>query len=135
MSSTDRETRFQRVSLGLGLRNGLLIGLALALGTWALHVVSLTPTHVRLLYPPLILGGLALLALGGLAGWLAAWSASTLAGGLIWTGVAVLMSIVISHVPYDGHNLTVWLADRRFWTAGCVSVGWTPRRGDCCPRA
>jgi hypothetical protein len=113
--STSQATGPQRGMLGLGLRNGLLIGLALALGTWAPQVVSLFTIPVRLLYPPLILGGLAVLFLGGLGGWLSAWLDNSLGGALVWVGVAVLMSLVINHLPYTGTNLTVWLADRRFW--------------------
>jgi hypothetical protein len=114
-SSPNQEAPSRRTKLGLGLRNGMLMGLALALGTWGLQVITLAPVPVRLLYPPLILGGLALLFLGGLAGWLTAWFGSTLAGLLIWAVSAVLMALVISHMPYDGYNLTVWLADRRSW--------------------
>lgn len=115
MLSSDQQARERRLSLGLGLRSGLLIGLALALGAWGLQVITLSTAHVRLLYPPLICGVLLLLLLGGLGGGLTAWLGNTLAGGLIWGGVAVLMSLVIAHVPYEGHNLMVWLADRRFW--------------------
>lgn len=115
ISSPNQEARSRRTKLGLGLRNGLLIGLALALGTWGLQAFSPSLVHVRFLYPPLILGGLALLVLGALGGVLTAWFGSSLAGLLIWTVVAVLMTLVISHVPYEGYNLTVWLADRRSW--------------------
>jgi hypothetical protein len=105
----------RRLSLRLGLRNGLLIGLALALGAWAPDAVLLSISHVRLLYPSLLLGCLALLLLGGLGGWLAAWFSRSFVGGLIWLVVAGLMTLAIGHLPYEGRSLTVWLADRRSW--------------------
>ena len=115
MLSFDQEIQLQRLSLKLGLRNGLLTGLALALGTWTPHVMGLRSTHLRLLYPPLILGTLALLLLGALGGWLAARYRNALAGGLVWGATAILMTMVIGHVPFEGQNLTVWVADRRSW--------------------
>jgi hypothetical protein len=111
----DHDVQTRRLSLRLGLQNGLLIGLALALGVWAPDAISLSTSHVRLLYPSLLLGCLAVLLLGGLAGWLAAWLGRAFASGLIWLLVASLMAWTIGHLPYEGRNLTVWLADRRFW--------------------
>jgi hypothetical protein len=93
----------------------LLIGLALALGAWAPDAILLSTSHVRLVYPSLFLGCLVLLLLGGLGGWLVAWSGSAFAGGLIWLLVAGLMTLVIGHLPYEGCSLTVWLTDRRSW--------------------
>jgi hypothetical protein len=115
MLPSGEKTGSRRLLLGLGLRNGLLIGLALALGALGPHALVLREVPVRLVYPPLILGGLLLLLLGGLGGGLAAWFGHTLASGLTWVGVAILMAMAISHIPYEITNLTAWLADRRFW--------------------
>lgn len=115
MLPLDHDIQTRRLSLRLGLRNGLLIGLALALGVWAPDAISLSTSHLRLLYPSLLLGCLGLLLLGGLGGWLAAWLGNAFAGGVIWTLVAGLMTWTIGHLPYEGRTLTVWLAGRRFW--------------------
>ena len=115
MFPPDHDVQTRRLSLRLGLRNGLLIGLALALGAWTPDAILLSTSHLRLLYPSLLLGCLALLLLGGLAGWLATWFGSAFAGGLIWLLGAGLMTWTIGHLPYEGCSLTVWLADRRFW--------------------
>jgi hypothetical protein len=125
MLASDQETRLRRLSLRLGLRNGLLIGLALALGAWAPQAIALRTTHLRLLYPPLILGSLALMLLGGIGGWLAARFGNAFAGGLVWGAMAVLMSLVIGHLPFEGQSLTVWLADRRFWGLPVYPFGET----------
>ncbi len=124
-ASLEREAQLQRLSLRLGLRSGLLTGLALALGTWTPHIMALRATHLRLIYPPLIIGSLALLLLGGLGGWLAARFRNALAGGLAWAVVGVFMALVIGHVPFDGQNLVVWIADRRFWGLSVYPFGDT----------
>jgi hypothetical protein len=111
----DHDIQIRRLSLRLGLRNGLLIGLALALGAWAPDAILLSTCHVRLLYPTLLLGCLGLLLLGGLGGWVVAWLGKAFAGGVVWAMVAWLMTWTIGHLPYEGHSLIVWLADRRSW--------------------
>jgi hypothetical protein len=115
MLGPDHDAQLQRLSRRLGLRNGLVIGLALALGTWAPDAIALSSAQAQFVYPPRLLGLLTLLLLGGLGGWLAAWPANAFLGGLIWAIVAVLTTWTIGHLPYEGRNLTVWLADRRFW--------------------
>jgi hypothetical protein len=115
MSSPDENVQERRLRARLGLLNGLLIGLALALGVWALDAIFLLTGPVRLSSTSLLLGGLALVILGALGGWLAARVARAWFSGLVWIAVAVCMVWVIGHVPYEGRNLMVWLADRRAW--------------------
>ena len=115
MIPADHDAQLRRISLRLGLRNGLLIGLALALGAWAPSAIALGLTRTYQLYPALFLGFLSLLLLGGLGGWLAAWWGSAFGGGLVWFLAGGLMIWLIGHLPYEGQTLAVWLADRRFW--------------------
>jgi hypothetical protein len=115
METTEQDIQERRLSLKLGLLNGLFLGLGLALGVWTSDAISLALSHVRLVYPSMLLGVLALVLLGGLAGWLSAWVVRAWAAGLIWLGAAVLMVRVIGLVPYEGRTLIVWLADRRAW--------------------
>jgi hypothetical protein len=115
MTDTDDGVRERRLFLRLGLLNGLLIGLALALGVWALDAIFLVTGPVRLGSTNLILGTLALVIVGGLGGWLTAWVGRGWASGLIWLVIAWLMVTVIGHVPYEGRSLFVWVADRRSW--------------------
>lgn len=100
---------------GLGLRNGLLIGLALALGAWIPHALALIRYPVPGRLPGILLGSLALLILGGLGGWLATLLDSALVSCLIWIMVGLAMIWVVGHVPYELQSLIAWLADRRFW--------------------
>jgi hypothetical protein len=115
MVATEQEVESRRLALRLGLLNGCLIGLSLALGVWALDAIFLITAPVRLGGPSLILGTLALVILGGLSGWLAAWVSRSWASGLVWLVTAWLMVLAIGHVPYEGRNLLVWVADRRSW--------------------
>ncbi len=113
--ATDREIELRRLGLKLGLQNGLLVGLALALGAWAPDAILLSTSHVRLVYPSLILGLVSLLLLGGLFGWVTAWVGRTWAGALVWLLGAGLMMLVLGHLPYEGRTWVQWLADRRSW--------------------
>ncbi len=115
MEAAEQDIQARRLSLRLGLWNGSLLGLGLALGVWILDAVFLGLSHVRMVYPSMLLGVLAVVLLGGLAGWLAAWAVRGWASALIWLGAGVLMVRVIGLVPYQGRSLTVWLADRRAW--------------------
>ncbi len=115
MEGVEQDVQARRQGLKLGLLNGLVIGLALALGVWASDAISLGLSHVRMVYPSMLLGILSLAVLGGVAGWLAAWAARAWVGALVWLGAAMLMVRVIGLVPYQGRSLTVWLADSRSW--------------------
>jgi hypothetical protein len=115
MFSMEQEVESRHLSLRLGLLNGCLIGLSLALGVWALDALFLVTAPVRLGGLSLLLGTLALVVLGGLGGWLAAWVGRGWASGLIWLVTAWLMVLAIGHVPYEGRSLLVWVADRRSW--------------------
>lgn len=115
MFDRDEDARERRLRTRLGLLNGLLIGLALALGVWTLDAIFLVMAPVRLGGPSLLLGAVALAFLGGLGGWLAAWTGRSWAGGLTWLVTGWLMVLVIGHVPYEGRTLLVWVADRRSW--------------------
>ena len=115
MSDPQEDVEERRLRIRLGLVNGLLIGLSLALGVWALDAIFSITAPVRLSNGSLVLGGLALVILGGLGGWLAAQVHRAWFGGLAWIAAAICMIWVIGHVPYEGRNLMVWLADRRAW--------------------
>jgi hypothetical protein len=115
MFDPEENVQERRLRTRLGLLNGLFIGLALALGVWALDAIFLITGPVRLSSTSLLLGGLALVILGGLGGWLAARVDRAWFSGLVWIAAAVCMVWVIGHVPYEGRNLMVWLADRRAW--------------------
>lgn len=115
MAEAELDIEPRRLTLRLGLLNGCLIGLSLALGVWALDVLFSLTAPVRLGSLSAVLGIVALVILGGLGGWLSAWLDRAWATGAIWLATAWLMVLVIGHVPYEGRSLFVWVADRRSW--------------------
>ncbi len=99
----------------LGVLNGVLIGLALALGTWGLEALSLIRLPVPLANGSLILGTLMLTMLCGLTGWLTSrrdWAWLTV---ILWTIMGVIASLLIGYQPSIGRTMAVWLVDLRFW--------------------
>jgi hypothetical protein len=99
----------------LGLLNGLLFGLALALGAYLPEVLTLGRSPVQLVMPVAVLGGGLVVGIAALAGWIGARYTAAFAAPVAWIIAAALIIIVIGHVPYEGRSLVVWLADRRFW--------------------
>jgi hypothetical protein len=104
----------RQIYLRLGFYNGLLIGLALAAGAWGLDVFYLGATPFQWFYPTLALGCIALMAIGGLGGWLASGTSRMLVSALIWLATAGVMMWVMTHLPYESRTLIVWLSDSRF---------------------
>jgi hypothetical protein len=99
----------------LGLLNGLLISLGLALGVWGWEAVNLLEAPVVLRYPSLVIAALLLVAGFGLTGWLTGRMEKTWPVLVVWLITAVLATYLIAYQPTFGRTLTVWLADRRFW--------------------
>ncbi|MCB9443962.1 MAG: hypothetical protein H6669_06975 [Ardenticatenaceae bacterium] len=99
----------------LGFLNGLLIGLALALGIWGLEAINLLDVPVLLRFPSLVFAALVLVAGFSLTGWLTGRVEKMGVVLLGWLVTAVLASFLIAYQPTLGRTLTVWLADRRFW--------------------
>lgn len=99
----------------LGFLNGLLVGLALALGIWGLEALNLLDVPVVLRYPSLIFAALVVIAGFSLTGWLTGHLEKVWIVLLGWLVTAVLATYLIAYQPTFGRTLTVWLADRRFW--------------------
>lgn len=99
----------------LGLLNGLLIGLALGLGAWALEMVRVARLPLPLAVPTLLFGMLLMTLLGGLVGWLSARIANTVVTVLLWLGAGLVAQFLLGYAPFFGRSLVVWLADPRFW--------------------
>lgn len=99
----------------LGALSGLLTGLALAVGVWLPEALALGPTHTRLVFPLMVLGALGVCALTTLAGWLVARGGSGAAAALGWGTAALLVVLLLGHLPYDGRTLLIWIIDPRFW--------------------
>ena len=111
----DLEAHEQPAYRRLGKFNGFLIGLALALGAWVAAAISLARLPIYNQYLSLVLGGLLLIIVCTITGWLTSrWARSGLTI-LLWCIAATLATLVISYQPSFGRNLVAWLIDNRFW--------------------
>ena len=99
----------------LGLINGFLFGLALALGAYLPEVVTLGQRPVEMVTPVAITGAVLVMAVATTAGWLGARFSAAYAAPLAWIVAAGLIMVIAGHMPYEGRSGLIWLADRRFW--------------------
>lgn len=113
-SRSDQETDVQGAFPKLGLINGLLIGLALALGVWGLQVVNLAGVPVPLQYPSILVGTLFLAAICAVTGWITGRFEQIIIVFLLWLVAGMLATLLIAYQPTIGRTLTVWVADSRF---------------------
>ncbi|MEZ4594063.1 MAG: hypothetical protein R3D55_23420 [Chloroflexota bacterium] len=98
----------------LGLVQGLLIGLAIALGFWLPKLVVWGSLPVWFPYGGVIVSSIAVLLLGGVTGWLTSYISRPLLVVPVWLGTAVLICLSLGILPPIGQNWAVWLADDRF---------------------
>jgi hypothetical protein len=113
--SAARERAAARTLEWLGLANGLLFGLALALGAYLPEALALGESPVQLVWPVAGLGAGLVVATATLAGWLGGRLQAGYAAPLAWVIAAMAIILIVGHIPYEGRTLVVWLADGRFW--------------------
>lgn len=113
MASSDAVNESQ--ARNLGSLNGLLIGLALALGVWGWETVKLAEVPIPLQYPSLVFAPVMLIIVYSLTGKITGRLEKTGLVMLVWLVTAVLSTFLIAYQPTLGRTLTVWVADRRFW--------------------
>ncbi|MBE2223763.1 MAG: hypothetical protein IAF02_19645 [Anaerolineae bacterium] len=117
LASLDQEIQEDdpRVIGRLGLLNGVLTGLAAAIGLWGIQVISLQPLPLTQKYNSIILAGGLIMLLCGLMGWVSARLRKTAVTIILWVITAFLITFIASYQPYQIRTLTAWLADTRFW--------------------
>jgi hypothetical protein len=99
----------------MGLINGLLLGLALALGIWLPGVIRIVRVPASLSTASVILATLVLVAAGALAGWLSARWRRAGPVFITWLAAAALMSLAVGYQSYQLRSFVTWLLDTRFW--------------------
>jgi len=114
-STLDLEAHERPAYRRLGILNGFLIGLALALGAWAVEAFSLAQLPLPVQHPSLALGAFLLILVCTLAGWLTSRWARFGLTLLAWLLAAGLATLIIAYQPSFGRNLVAWLSDIRFW--------------------
>lgn len=99
----------------LSLLNGVLIGAALALGSWGMEAWRLAGLPVENAYTSLILGSFALIVLCGFTGWLTGYFENIWPTVVVWLFASMLCALIIGYQPYIGRTAAEWLADTRSW--------------------
>ena len=119
----DHEQRTRRLMLTAGAGYGMLVGLSVALFTWGYDAYMLAAYGGSLPWMKLVIGLPLAVAIGGLVGWLAAYSRSVAVSIAVWAGFGALFGVIAGHIPFDGGNLVYWILDRRLWGEIILSYG------------
>lgn len=109
------ETQAREPFLAAGTAYGVIFGLSFALVTWGYDALALASSEAALAWAKLVLGLPLVVAICSLAGYLAALSQLTAVFAALWAVTGALLGIITGHMPFDGSNLTAWLAERRLW--------------------
>ncbi|MCA9988768.1 MAG: hypothetical protein KDE09_01350 [Anaerolineales bacterium] len=99
----------------LGFLNGLLIGVAVALGIWGTELVALLGVPFAGRFVPVLLGLLTFGLLGAIIGWLTARLNKALVTILSWLALTGLWAYLAGHLPYRAYTWYAWLRAPEFW--------------------
>jgi hypothetical protein len=97
-----------------GLFFGLLSGLAFALAAWGWDAVALSRISSYLPWFKLVVGGLLVVIVAGLVGWLVAVLDHGLAGLIAWGLTGAALGWLAGRLPFQGMSLAGGLLDPRF---------------------
>ena len=119
----DHEQRTRKLMLTAGAGYGMVFGLSLALFTWGFDAYMLAVYGGSLPWGKLVFGLPLAVAIGGLVGWLAAYTPSMAFSIAVWAVFGALFGVIAGHIPFDGGNLVYWILDRRLWGEIILSYG------------
>ena len=109
----DRQLEAARARLGMW--NGLIIGLAVALGIWGTELVALLGVPFAGRFVPVLLGLLTFALLGAATGWLTARLNRALITTLLWLLLTGLWAYLAGHLPYRAYTWNAWLRAPDYW--------------------
>jgi hypothetical protein len=109
------QRKADKLFLSIGTAYGLIFGLGFALLAWGYDALLLNSSSVDLAWMKLLLGLPLAVIISSLAGRFATLFPSVAVPVALWATAGALLGIVAGRVPFDGGNLTAWLADRRLW--------------------
>jgi hypothetical protein len=90
-----------------GILFGLVAGLALSAGIWALDAYMLSWAHVEWAWLKFLIGTPFVLLVSAIAGWLTAWFDRGPIGAIIWLLISLMVVWFASHVPFQGLSLVI----------------------------
>ena len=92
----------QREKQRLGLVYGILAGTGFALTAWGLDAIQLAQANAYLPWGKFVVGWLASMILGGLAGWISARLDNSLVAVLVWIATGFTLAMGIGWLAYQG---------------------------------
>jgi hypothetical protein len=98
----------------LGLWNGLLIGLALALGIWLPQAIRLADVPTSHRYGSLIVAAMGVVAICTFTGWLTARIRKWPMTLVLWVVAGIAVAMLVAYQPNWLRNALLWLGDSRF---------------------
>ncbi len=116
-SETDRrrEAEASKLTRSAGAAYGLVFGLSFALIVWGRDAALLASARANMAWAKLLLGLPIVVIIAGLVSWLASLFSSTAVYIALWAVAGALLGWLTGRIPFDGGNVTAWLADRRLW--------------------
>jgi hypothetical protein len=94
----------------MGMLYGMAVGLSFAASTWGIDAYQLSQAHAFHPWLKFIIGAVAFISAGGMAGWLVARSEKAIFGLLIYLGLAFVFSWLIVVLPFRIFPVVVsWL--------------------------
>ena len=109
------DRQVQRARWRLGLWNGALLGLAVALGIWGTELLVLFGVPFAGRFVPALLGLLTLTLTGAAIGWLTARCNQILLTAILWLLATALWAILAGHLPYAAFTWYGWLQAPGLW--------------------
>lgn len=119
----DHQRRTRRLYLMAGAGYGVIFGLSFALFTWGYDAYVLASNGGAMPWMKIVLGLPLSIVIGGLVGWLGAYSKSVILSVAGWAAFGALMGVIAGHIPFDGSNLVYWISERRLWGEVILSYG------------
>ena len=101
----------------LSVLNGLLIGLAIAVGFWAfkLYTLSRLPIAKEIYFSGALVSSLLIVILCMIVSWVSGRINQNWLTILMWLVACTVIPIILGFIPAYGRNLSVWFNTKRFW--------------------
>lgn len=118
------EKAIYRLKIVSGTGYGIVFAVLFALLLWGHDGWVLTISHADMAWVKLLIGLPIAVVIFALAGFLSALSSSTVVAVVLWAVALGFMSVISSHLSFDGVNIFTWILDKRLWGEIILSFGY-----------
>ena len=118
------EKAIHRLKLVAGIGYGIVFAVLFSLLLWGHDGWSLAASHANMAWLKLLIGLPIAIVIFGLVGFLSALSSSTVVAVVLWAITLGFMSVISSHLSFDGVNIFTWILDKRLWGEVLLSFGY-----------